>query len=145
MKVFIAACLLLIVHSHGYVVRSRDDLLQFRKECVAELEIPENLVEQYKKWEYPNDSVTQCYMKCVFSKFGLFDSESGFNVENIHKQLVGENAEADHDDAIHAKIESCVDKNEQGSNACEWAYRGAVCFIKNNLQLVQRSVTNPQA
>lgn len=122
------------------MVKSRDDLLQFRNECVSELEIPENLVEQYKKWQYPNDSVTQCYLKCVFVKFSFFDTASGFNVENIHQQLVGSQGEANHDDAIHATIESCVDNNEQGSNACEWAYRGATCFIKNNLQLVQRSV-----
>uniref|UniRef100_A0A1I8Q498 Odorant binding protein n=1 Tax=Stomoxys calcitrans TaxID=35570 RepID=A0A1I8Q498_STOCA len=144
MKVFIAICLLFVVHSYAYVVKSRDNLLQFRNECVAELQVPENLVEHYKKWEYPNDSVTQCYLKCVFNKFGLFDTTTGFNVEDIHQQLAGVHGEAEHDDALHAKIESCIDKNEQGSNACEWAYRGAICFFKNNLQLVQQSVT-PQA
>ncbi|XP_061393272.1 general odorant-binding protein 99a-like [Musca vetustissima] len=140
MKLFVVLCAIFVLNASAYVVKSRDDLLQFRNECISELEIPENLVEQYKKWQYPNDSVTQCYLKCVFVKFGFFDTTNGFNVENIHQQLVGSHAEANHDDAVHAKIESCVDRNEQGSNACEWAYRGATCFIKNNLQLVQRSV-----
>uniref|UniRef100_A0A1I8PTN3 Odorant binding protein n=1 Tax=Stomoxys calcitrans TaxID=35570 RepID=A0A1I8PTN3_STOCA len=141
MKVFLAVCLFIALSSAEYVVKTRENLLQFRNECVAELEVPENLVEQYKKWQYPEDPLTKCYLKCVFTKFGLFDAENGFNVKNIHQQLVGVNAEADHDDEIHGKIESCVDKNEQKSDACEWAYRGATCFIKNNLQLVQRSVT----
>ncbi|KAI8123237.1 Pickpocket protein 19 [Lucilia cuprina] len=126
--------------SAEYVVKTRENLLQYRNECVTELQIPEAQVEQYKKWQYPNDATTQCYLKCVFSKFGLFDTTSGFNVENIHQQLLGSHAEANHDDVLHAKIASCVDKNEQGSNACEWAYRGATCFIKNNLQLVKQSV-----
>ncbi|XP_061390912.1 general odorant-binding protein 99a-like [Musca vetustissima] len=145
MGVFIAVCLFFAVTSADYVVKTRENLLQFRNECIAELEIPENLVEQYKQWQYPNDSVTQCYLKCVFVKFGLFDTTQGFNVENIHQQLVGSHAEANHDDAVHAKIASCIDNNEQGSNACEWAYRGATCFIKNHLHLVQRSVATTVA
>lgn len=127
--------------SAEYVVKTRENLLQYRNECIDELQISADLVEQYKKWQYPNDAVTQCYLKCVFVKFGLFDTENGFNIENIHQQLVGASAEAVHDDALHGKVEACVDQNEQGSNACEWAYRGASCFIKNHLQLVQRSVT----
>ncbi|XP_061401859.1 general odorant-binding protein 99a-like, partial [Musca vetustissima] len=85
MRVFIAVCLFFAVTSADYVVKTRENLLQFRNECIAELEIPENLVEQYKQWQYPNDSVTQCYLKCVFVKFGLFDTTQGFNVENIHQ------------------------------------------------------------
>ncbi|XP_061395437.1 general odorant-binding protein 99a-like, partial [Musca vetustissima] len=126
----------------AYVVKTRDQHLQFRNECIAELQVPENLLEQYKKFDYPNDATTQCYLKCIFVKFGFFDTTSGFNVENIHQQLVGTSAEANHDDELHTKISSCIDKNEQGSNACEWVYRGATCLIKNNLPLVQRSVAS---
>lgn len=122
------------------MVKTRENLLQYRNECVAELEVPESLVEQYKNWQYPNDAVTQCYMKCVFVKFGLFNPTSGFNVEDVHQQLIGANPEANHDDAIHAEIEKCVDKNEQGSDACAWAYRGATCILQNNLQLVKKGL-----
>ncbi|XP_075149050.1 general odorant-binding protein 99a-like [Haematobia irritans] len=141
MKVFVAVCLFIALSSAEYVVKTRENLLQYRNECVSELKVPENLVEQYKKWQYPEDDVTKCYLKCVFVKFGLFDESSGFNVDYIHQQLVGANAEADHNNDVHAKIESCVDNNEQGSSPCERAYRGVTCFIKNHLQLVQRSVT----
>lgn len=122
------------------MVKTRENLLQYRQECVAELSVPDAQVEQYKKWQFPNDALTQCYLKCVFIKFGLFDTKAGFNAELIHQQLIGSNVEATHDEVVHAKIASCIDNNEQGSNACEWAYRGATCFIKNNLQLVQQSV-----
>lgn len=122
------------------MVKSRDEHLQFRNECSAELKVPTDLLDQYKQFQYPNDSTTQCYLKCIFVKFGFFDTTNGFSVENIHQQLVGTAAEANHGDNLHTKISSCIDKNEQGSNACEWVYRGATCLIKNNLPLVQRSV-----
>lgn len=113
-------------------------MLSYREECVKELKVPAELVEQYQKWVYPNDAQTQCYLKCVFTKFGLFDIQSGFNVENVHTQLSRGNA--NHDDALHGQIAVCVDKNEQGSNACEWAWRGADCLLKNHLKLVQQSL-----
>lgn len=130
--------------SAEYVVKTRENFLQFRNDCITELRIPETLVEQYRKWHYPNDDITKCYLKCVFTKFGLFDT-SGFNLENIHQQLAGSGAKLDHNDDLHAKIESCIDKNDQGSDACEWAYRGGTCFFRNNLQLVQQSVASPKA
>lgn len=114
--------------------------MQYRQECVTKLNIPASSVELYKKWDFPNDAPTQCYIKCVFIKFDLFDAENGFKVENIHQQLIGNGAEANHDDALHNKIAGCVDNNEQGTNICEWAYRGATCFLKQNLQLVKQSV-----
>uniref|UniRef100_A0A0K8UV06 General odorant-binding protein 99a n=1 Tax=Bactrocera latifrons TaxID=174628 RepID=A0A0K8UV06_BACLA len=148
MKTVIALCLLLAVTSAEYVVKNEENLQQFRRECATELKVPAEHIEQFRKWQFPNDSVTQCYLKCVFEKFGLFDAETGFNVEHIHQQLQGAEVappgDADHDDVIHDKIAACVDTNEQGSNACEWAYRGGVCFIKENLQLVKHSV-KPQA
>ncbi|KAH8384144.1 hypothetical protein KR009_012240 [Drosophila setifemur] len=138
MKVFVAICVLISLASADYVVKNRNDMLAYRDECVKELAIPVDLVEKYQKWEYPNDTKTQCYLKCVFTKWGLFDVQTGFNVENIHQQLVG--SHADHDDSFHGSLAQCVDKNEQGSNACEWAYRGATCLLKEHLSQIQKSL-----
>nr|ABW78178.1 odorant-binding protein 99a [Drosophila melanogaster]ABW78228.1 odorant-binding protein 99a [Drosophila melanogaster]ABW78240.1 odorant-binding protein 99a [Drosophila melanogaster]ABW78243.1 odorant-binding protein 99a [Drosophila melanogaster]ABW78244.1 odorant-binding protein 99a [Drosophila melanogaster] len=138
MKVFVAICVLIGLASADYVVKNRHDMLAYRDECVKELAVPVDLVEKYQRWEYPNDAKTQCYIKCVFTKWGLFDVQSGFNVENIHQQLVGNHA--DHNEAFHASLAACVDKNEQGSNACEWAYRGATCLLKENLAQIQKSL-----
>ncbi|XP_030369890.1 general odorant-binding protein 99a [Scaptodrosophila lebanonensis] len=139
MKFFVAICVLISLTSAEYAVKNRDNLLAYREECVKELSVPADLVEKYKQWDYPNDEKTQCYLKCVFIKFELFDTQTGFNVENIHAQLARGDV-ASHDDELHRKIAGCVDNNEQGSNACEWAYRGASCLLKTHLQLVQQSL-----
>ncbi|XP_016989082.1 general odorant-binding protein 99a [Drosophila rhopaloa] len=138
MKVFVAICVLIGLASADYVVKNRNDMLAYREECVKELGIPVDLVEKYQKFEYPNDPQTQCYLKCVFTKWDLFDAQTGFNVENVHQQLVGNHA--DHNEAFHAKLAACVDKNEQGSNACEWAYRGATCLLRENAAQIQKSL-----
>ncbi|EDV30552.1 Odorant-binding protein 99a [Drosophila ananassae] len=138
MKVFVVICVLISLASADYVVKNRHDMLSYREECVKELAVPADLVEKFTKWEYPNDPKTQCYLKCVFTKWGLFDVENGFNVENVHQQLVG--THADHDSVAHEKLAQCIDKNEQGSNACEWAYRGATCLLTNNLEQIKKSL-----
>nr|AID61305.1 odorant binding protein [Calliphora stygia] len=126
--------------SHDYVVKHHDDLVKFRDECSTKLKISPELMEKYKSWEYPDDEATHCYMKCIFEHFGFFDEHKGFDVHKIHHQLVGEHVTVDHNDETHHKIEHCADKNTQGSDACTWAYRGGMCFIRSNLQLVKGSV-----
>ncbi|KAH8284094.1 hypothetical protein KR054_010040, partial [Drosophila jambulina] len=114
-----------------YRRRNRHDVLTYREECVKELELPADLVEKFKKLEYPNETETQCYFKCVFSKWELFDNKTGFNVDNIHQQLV--NHPTEHSDGFKVTLAGCVDNNEQGSSDCEWAYRGATCLLRENL------------
>jgi len=103
-------------HDH-YVVKTSEDLLSYRNKCVEELDVPKDLVELYKKWEYPDNEKTHCYMKCIFEQFGLFDEQQGFNINNIHHQLSGD--DADHTDETHKKIADCADNNSQGSSSCD--------------------------
>uniref|UniRef100_A0A1A9WB60 Uncharacterized protein n=1 Tax=Glossina brevipalpis TaxID=37001 RepID=A0A1A9WB60_9MUSC len=128
-------------HEHDdYVVKTRDDLIKFRDECSNKLNVPAELLEKYKKWQYPEDDVTKCYMQCMFEKFEFFDEKQGFDVHKIHLQLVGAHGPVDHSDETHEKIAKCAAKKPEDTNACAWAYRGGVCFINSNLQLVKSSV-----
>ncbi|KAL9899486.1 odorant-binding protein 99b [Glossina fuscipes fuscipes] len=130
-------------HEHDdddYVVKTREDLLKFRDECSTKLNVPADLLEKYKKWQYPDDELTKCYMKCMFKNFGFFDENHGFDVHKIHKQLVGAHGAIDHSDETHEKIAKCANKKPEDTDPCAWAYRGGVCFINSNLQLVKSSV-----
>ncbi|XP_055849977.1 general odorant-binding protein 99a [Episyrphus balteatus] len=138
MKFFIAIVLLAALSSAEYTIKKREDLMKYRSECVEKLSVPTELLEKYKKWDFPDDATTHCYMKCILEKFELFDEEKGFSVENIHNQMVGGH-HADHTDDTHAKIDKCS-KEATGADACERAYKGSMCFIRENLHLVQKSV-----
>ncbi|XP_005186856.1 general odorant-binding protein 99b [Musca domestica] len=130
-----------IIHDgHDYTVKTKEDLARFRDECGKQLDVPADKMEKYKAWEYPNDEITRCYMKCVFEKFGFFDETHGFNPYLVHHQLAGGHEPVDHSDEIHQKIDLCADKNSQKSDACTWAYRGGMCFLANHLKLVQDSI-----
>ncbi|KAH8271458.1 hypothetical protein KR018_011884, partial [Drosophila ironensis] len=125
--------------SADFLVRDGYDLNGYRDECIREHEVPDDLVSKYIRWEYPNDTTTQCHIMCVVSKWELFDVQKGFNLENIHYQLVG--FESAHDDEFHHGLSLCLDKNEQGSTACEWAYRGFICLLKQNVDKIQKILT----
>lgn len=111
--------------------------MKARKECVEEKKVSNDLLEKYKKYEYPDDEVTRCYIECVFEKFQLFEPKTGFLVDNLLTQL-GQSKE--NKDEVKADIEKCADKNEQKSDSCTWAFRGFKCFISKNLPLVMESV-----
>ncbi|CAD6992769.1 general odorant-binding protein 99a [Ceratitis capitata] len=134
-----------VVADHGdhsdYVVKTGEDLARYRDQCVAKLSIPADLVEKYKKWEYPDDEKSRCYLKCVLESFGLFDDAKGFDVHKVHHQLGG--GDVDHSNELHGKIENCAKEGDAaGEDACTRAYRGALCFFKENLALVKQNVAS---
>ncbi|XP_017000477.1 general odorant-binding protein 99b [Drosophila takahashii] len=126
-------------HHESYVVKSHDDLVTYRSYCAEKVHAGEELVEKYKKWQYPDDAVTHCYLECIFEKFGFYDAEHGFDVHKIHVQLAGGNAEVNHSDETHQKIAHCAESHKEG-DSCSKAYHAGMCFMNANLQLVQHSV-----
>ncbi|XP_017472956.1 PREDICTED: general odorant-binding protein 99b [Rhagoletis zephyria] len=146
MKYFIAFLSLIVVvlayHDHSehhadYVVKSKEDLAHARDHCVSKLTIADDLVEKYKKWEYPDDEKTHCYLKCIFEELGLYDDEKGFDVHKVHHQVAGD--KVDHFDDLHKTIESCAKEGADSDDSCIRAYRGGICLINNNLTLVKQS------
>ncbi|KAH8416657.1 hypothetical protein KR222_001737, partial [Zaprionus bogoriensis] len=123
-----------------YVIKTTEDLATYRNECAKELLVPDELLEQYRNFEYEEDAKAYCYLKCALTKLDLFDSEKGFNVANTLIQLTHGNPDQA-PSTLKTEIMKCFDQNEQGSNACEWAYRGATCLLHNNLDLIKRSLT----
>ncbi|XP_017041614.1 general odorant-binding protein 99b [Drosophila ficusphila] len=126
-------------HHEEYVVKTHDDLVTYRTYCAEKVHASEELVDKYKKWQYPDDSVTRCYLECVFQKFGFYDPEHGFDVHKIHVQLAGPN-QADHSDETHQKIAHCAETHSKEGDSCSKAYHAGMCFMNSNLQLVQHSV-----
>ncbi|KAL1397319.1 hypothetical protein pipiens_009855 [Culex pipiens pipiens] len=135
MKLFIAVFALIAVAAADFTVKTTDDLQTYRSECVSSLSISDELVAKYRKWDFPEDDTTQCYIKCIFNKMELFDDNNGPIVDNLVLQLAhGRDA-----DEVRAEILKCVDKNTD-DNSCHWAFRGFKCFQTNNLQLIKASI-----
>lgn len=106
------------------MIKTKEDLNRARKECVAELGILPAKVEEYKKKVFTEEGVTPCYLRCIFTRLGLFDDKMGFITESYMAQLgKGETA--------RAGVTGCFDNS--GTDTCLWAYRGFTCFTKREL------------
>ena len=137
MKYLIAICFafMAVAAAEEYKLRNEADLNQARKECIEAKKVSPELIEKFKKFDFPDDETTRCYIECIFEKFDLFDPKDGFKINNLLAQLNSNNS-----DETKAEIEKCVDKNEQKSDACTWAFRGFKCFISKNMPLVKQSL-----
>lgn len=123
------------------MVKTSEDLANYRIECASELELPHDKLESYKKFEYGDDDQTKCYLNCSLTKAGIFHPEKGFNLENSVKQLAP-NHSVNEIEIIRTQIAHCFDSNEQGSDACEWAFRGAACMVNSNLDMIMKSLSS---
>ncbi|XP_055377141.1 general odorant-binding protein 99a-like [Condylostylus longicornis] len=138
MKTIFAIFALILAVNAEWKINTQEDLMKYREECVAEKNVPTEHVDKYKKWDYPDDETTRCYLECVFNKMGLYDPKDGYNIDHLTQQLK-HNSKDEHDD-IRSRIENCIDKNEQKSDSCAYLFRGFKCFMSKNLQLVQQSI-----
>ena len=139
MKYFIVVlcALIALASADEFKLRNQEDLLKARKECMEAKKVSAEHVEKYKKFEFPDDEITRCYIECIFEKFQVFSPTDGFKIENLIAQL-GQGKE--NKDEVKAEVEKCADKNEQKSDTCTWAFRGFKCFISKNLPLVQETL-----
>jgi len=117
-------------------IQTQENIATYRPECASSLNISENLVNEYKKWNFPNDEKTRCYIRCIFKKMGLFDDTTGFNIDRLVKQL-GQNR---NESEVRPEVVKCADKNPNKDDACIWAFRGFNCFKAAHLSLIQTSV-----
>ncbi|KAL5284374.1 Obp99a.2 family protein [Megaselia abdita] len=135
MKLFIAVFACLALASAEYTVKTKDDLIAYRDECVKALDIPAESVEKFKKLEFEDTPLVHKYASCMFEKFGFYTKEDGFNVNFLHKQV---DPEVNHDNhgehnELHHKIQKCVDEGK----TC--AYTVGQCLLKEDIQIIKKT------
>ncbi|XP_055852390.1 general odorant-binding protein 99a-like [Episyrphus balteatus] len=109
--------------------RVDSDTEQYIQECGAELKIPSSEMTKYRTPDgVPEDRIGQCFTKCMFEKFGVFDKESGYKLELIMKMMSENNHPSIRDMAFIGMIEKCAKEANLIENVCERAYHGAKCF-----------------
>ncbi|XP_055852394.1 general odorant-binding protein 99a-like [Episyrphus balteatus] len=110
------------------------DVNKYIQECGAELNISSSEMNKYKTPDVPMDRIGQCFTKCMFEKFGVFDKESGFKIEPIFKLMSENNHPLVGDIEFIAAIEKCVKESNLIQNACERAYHGSKCLNSDNFK-----------
>ncbi|CAD7085060.1 unnamed protein product [Hermetia illucens] len=138
MKFFVASCVLLAVASAQWAPKTGKEVAQIREDCVKEENVPESLAEGLKKFEYPDEEPIRCYVKCVSAKLGVWNDETGFDADRVADQVKQDRNKDD----IKAEVEKCIDKNEQNSDKCTWAYRNLKCVMDKKLLQVESLIAN---
>lgn len=135
-----------------YKISTGADLHKYRDACKTELSIPDETIEQFKKWTFDDDK-SACYIHCVFKHMDLYDDESGFHVSFLAHSFLRHKSEKTYaqqvdnlvtqlgqgrTDDVRTSVEGCVDNTI--TDHCERAFAGFKCFSKNNLRMIKSSV-----
>ncbi|KAL5284371.1 Obp99a family protein [Megaselia abdita] len=87
MKLLVVFFVAVALASTEYTVKTAEDTLAFKEECMKSLEIPEETAEKLGKSEYEDTPLVHKYLACVFEKFSFYTKEDGFDVSLLHKQV----------------------------------------------------------
>lgn len=77
MRIFIIFALIAVAYA-DFKVATGEDLHKYRDACKTELSISDEVIEQFKKWQFTDD-VSACYIHCVFKHMHLYNDD-GFEV-----------------------------------------------------------------
>ncbi|XP_067625752.1 general odorant-binding protein 99a-like [Eurosta solidaginis] len=131
MKFFIAI-LAVVALAHAEVewkVKTPAEIKAIREECLKELPLSEETIQHLKNFVFPDEEPVRKYLLCSTKKLGIFSEHEGYNAERVAQQF-----KADLDAAeVLAIAQGCADKNEQGSSAEIWAYRGHKCMVSSKI------------
>ncbi|KAJ6637453.1 General odorant-binding protein 99a [Pseudolycoriella hygida] len=136
MKYFAAVLLLATVVCAEWTTKSLPDLLAARTACVTKHNVPDDALEKYKAWTFPEDDLTRAYVTCIFKEFGLFCDHEGFHVDRLVLQF-----KTAHGLDVQPKVEDCATKRAEDTTNELWVFRAFKCFTAEHLPLVRAQLT----
>ncbi|XP_053953776.1 general odorant-binding protein 99a [Anastrepha ludens] len=132
MKYFIIAILAIVALAHAedeWKVKTAADIKVIRQECIKEFPLSEEDIQKMKNFEYPDEEPVRKYLLCTAKKLGIFCAHEGYHADRVAKQFKMDLDEAE----VLTIAQGCADKNEQGSSADVWAYRGHKCLMASKV------------
>ncbi|XP_055850141.1 general odorant-binding protein 99a-like [Episyrphus balteatus] len=139
MKFLIVILSLIVLTSAEWKPKSREQMKQFRVECVRDLNLPQNIVDKLNRQEYPeNNEYVMEYILCGARKSELWSDNEGWLSERILR-LLG-NDKTLNKEEVRSVIDGCLDDNSQGSSLQEWCFRNFKCLADSKLRGLMRGM-----
>ncbi|XP_023158406.1 general odorant-binding protein 99a-like [Ceratitis capitata] len=131
MKYFflILAAFLFAQAQDDWKIKSANEVNDIRRECHKEHPFNEELQKHEEVLRFPDEDVVRNYEVCVFTKWGVFDAETGFKKDRLVRQFEPVLKREEIDEIIGR----CADKNEQGSPVDVWVYRFQQCVSRSEI------------
>lgn len=92
-------------------------------------------MEAFKNWQFEDPKSAQ-FIECFLKKANLFEN-GNFNLENVGRQLKGEEPSQE----FIEKIKNCINDSLEST---EKAFQGFICFKENNLYKVRGGAKQSQ-
>ncbi|XP_055850139.1 general odorant-binding protein 99a-like [Episyrphus balteatus] len=129
MKIYIILAIIAISSAAEWKYPSDEEIKSFHASCLKSFE--EKRIN--KDTEMTSKERFEVYL-CLARKIGIWSDSEGFSVDKMMIDLdkVATEARQHYDkQLLRQSIESCVDKNSEGSTPFEWAKRCFQCFLNN--------------
>uniref|UniRef100_A0A182KHC5 Uncharacterized protein n=1 Tax=Anopheles christyi TaxID=43041 RepID=A0A182KHC5_9DIPT len=123
-----------------YVPKTPLEMKQIQQDCLDMFGLEANRLAQYQDGQFPDDPETQCFVRCVGLKTGLYSDQDGPHVGRMYIQC-----DSCADEAVfRERASECIAAQHQRHklSKCTAAYRTLYqCFRDDQLDLYASSTT----
>ncbi|SPP82668.1 general odorant-binding protein 99a-like [Drosophila guanche] len=109
--------------------KTGEDIKQIRIECLKEHPLNGDQISQLKQLIFPDEPDVRQYLLCSAQKLDIFCTHEGYHADRLAKQFKMDLTE---EEALEI-AQGCIDKNEEGSPADVWAFRGHKCLMASKI------------
>jgi len=112
-----------------WVPKTGLEIKDIRQECLRENPLSDEIITNMKQFIFPDEEPCRKYLLCTAVKMGVFCTHEGYHADRLAKQFKMDLDEAE----VQSIAEGCIDKNEEGSPADVWAFRGHKCLMESKI------------
>ncbi|XP_058832155.1 general odorant-binding protein 99a-like [Topomyia yanbarensis] len=133
MTVGLRCVLLLLV---AVSVASSHTIKSLVAECKQTMPVSDELEKSFLEFQFPpEEQTTRCMIKCIGEKMQLFDTETGFHLDNIRTLLLG----ADSSKEFSEEQLKCLEKvGDDEQDECGAAFQTYQCFEQEFLEVMKK-------
>ncbi|XP_022230376.1 general odorant-binding protein 99a [Drosophila obscura] len=112
-----------------WVPKNSEEIKKIRIECLKEHPLSSEQIVSLKQLIFLDQADVREYLYCFAQKLGIFCSHEGYHADRLAKQFRMDLSE---EEALEI-AQGCIDKNEEGSPADVWAFRGHKCLMASKI------------
>nr|QIS77200.1 OBP7 [Episyrphus balteatus] len=131
MKIYIILTLIALTLAEEWKLKTVEEWKQIYMTCDQRHQVAEEFYQKSRTEKYPPKEVFEVVL-CTMRSMEVWSDTEGFSVDKMMIALDSAATQENVDKKfIRDSLESCADKNTEGSTPLDWAYRCFKCFKDN--------------
>ncbi|XP_058443511.1 general odorant-binding protein 99b-like [Malaya genurostris] len=125
-------------------IEASEKMNQLIEICTAGLDLPPDMIQRYRKTDFPDDPATKCMLRCIGLNLGVYDDLNGVHMHDTWLMFRDGREDASEEKSFADRHYRCIEKElaqVREHDYCGRVYAVYQCY-KDEFQTLMRKLRN---